>query len=567
MAFAKENSGLVRAVRAVPSPYLVMATDQQVRDMKRFAQGGVVSIDPTFNLGNFFVTPITYTNTLVVNKRYGNHGVFCGPVLIHYTKTKDAYKSFYQEVNKLVGHDQAITQYGTDGERALIDALEEVYPTAKALRCTKHFLDNAASSLKNEPGSCKFKHELKTLLEQPIELFEDGLNDLISKWPVASKFLSDNELTIKHSLHSANHNGKLFYTNSSESVNAKLKRFAGFKQHGLLEFLKLLQEFFISELGSAHDGYTGMSQTYARSDVSIPGVAQFDWNAMNENERRKTLLTFDTVDLNSLTHNQLQNVSVTDFNITPEACDIMCPVDILRMAFSKADEIITKDHIMKAPSMDKDVRNFSCLSSSEPTKLYSVSIKPIGMANCQCKQYSLYHICSHTIAATHINGTLYDMVRWHRKKFKVKVSNMVLCQSTDTSRSGLKNNQTLRRRKTKNSVKESPRPNPGVECTTDHTTVPRLVYRINHKTVSTCLVCSKSLLDSDICIGEYIMCRSYRDKSTKQLKVSFKKQWAYSHIGCYGQKNTVPRKIHACLPISVEHRVQLESNGIDILDQ
>ena len=170
-----------------------------------------------------------------------------------------------------------------------------------------------------------------------------------------------------------------------------------------------------------------MSQTYARSDVSIPGVAQFDWNAMNENERRKTLLTFDTVDLNSLTHNQLQNVSVTDFNITPEACDIMCPVDILRMAFSKADKIITKDHIMKAPSMDKDVRNFSCLSSSEPTKLYSVSIKPIGMANCQCKQYSLYHICSHTIAATHINGTLYDMVRWHRKKFKVKVSNMVLC--------------------------------------------------------------------------------------------------------------------------------------------
>ena len=137
-------------------------------------------------------------------------------------KRRTPTKVFFQEVNKLVGHEQAITQYGTDGERALIDALEEVYPTAKALRCTKHFLDNAASSLKNEPGSCKFKYELKTLLEQPIELFEDGLNDLISKWPVASKFLSDNELTIKHSLHSANHNGKLFYTNSSESVNAKL---------------------------------------------------------------------------------------------------------------------------------------------------------------------------------------------------------------------------------------------------------------------------------------------------------------------------------------------------------
>ena len=63
------------------------------------------------------------------------------------------------------------------------------------------------------------------------------------------------------------------------------------------------------------------------------------------------------------------------------------------------------------------------------------------------------------------------------------------------------------------------------------------------------------------------MCRSYRDKSTKQLKVSFKKQMGLFSFGCYGRKNTVPRKIHACLPISVEHRVQLESVGIDILDQ
>jgi hypothetical protein len=45
----------------------VLATDQQLCDLARFCLGNpssVLSIDPTFNLGPFYVTPITYQSTL-----------------------------------------------------------------------------------------------------------------------------------------------------------------------------------------------------------------------------------------------------------------------------------------------------------------------------------------------------------------------------------------------------------------------------------------------------------------------------------------------------------------------
>ena len=90
----KESYGteeeFVRAVEAAPEPMCVLATIQQLSDMERFCTGeesSVASIDPTFNLGPFSVTPITYHNLLVKTTRNGNHPILLGPVLVHQTKT------------------------------------------------------------------------------------------------------------------------------------------------------------------------------------------------------------------------------------------------------------------------------------------------------------------------------------------------------------------------------------------------------------------------------------------------------------------------------------------------
>ena len=92
MLMCKESSGsqaYVRSVEAAPEPMCVLATEQQLIDLERFCTQDpfcVVSIDPTFNLGPFYVTPITYQNPFVKTYR-GNHPIVLGPVLIHQTKT------------------------------------------------------------------------------------------------------------------------------------------------------------------------------------------------------------------------------------------------------------------------------------------------------------------------------------------------------------------------------------------------------------------------------------------------------------------------------------------------
>ena len=59
----------VRNVKAAPDPAVVLATDRQLDDMVRFGMSPedfcVVTVDPTFNLGDFDVTPMTYRHLLL----------------------------------------------------------------------------------------------------------------------------------------------------------------------------------------------------------------------------------------------------------------------------------------------------------------------------------------------------------------------------------------------------------------------------------------------------------------------------------------------------------------------
>lgn len=55
-------------IRSVAEPMCVLSTDQQLYDLERFctqSPSSVLSIDPTFNLGKFYVTPTTFRNLLV----------------------------------------------------------------------------------------------------------------------------------------------------------------------------------------------------------------------------------------------------------------------------------------------------------------------------------------------------------------------------------------------------------------------------------------------------------------------------------------------------------------------
>ena len=86
---------LVRDVKAAPDPQFVLFTHRQLSDMERFAtdqrEHYIVTVDTTYNLGEFYVTPIVYEHQMLEHTKTGKHPSFMGPVLIHQRKNFSAF--------------------------------------------------------------------------------------------------------------------------------------------------------------------------------------------------------------------------------------------------------------------------------------------------------------------------------------------------------------------------------------------------------------------------------------------------------------------------------------------
>ena len=94
MLMCKESQGgkpqdsFVRMVSGAPEPMTVLAYNWSLDDIEWVctkSQCTVLSIDPTFNLGDFDVTVTTYRHLLLTNSR-GKHPVMMGPIFIHKQK-------------------------------------------------------------------------------------------------------------------------------------------------------------------------------------------------------------------------------------------------------------------------------------------------------------------------------------------------------------------------------------------------------------------------------------------------------------------------------------------------
>ena len=140
------ETAFVRKVQVAPDTMCVLATESQLRELERNATNPasfkIVSVDPTFNLGNFDVTVMTYEHGLVINKRTGKHPIVMGPVLIHKRKQFSNYHYFMSSLVELRPSLSNIQFFGTDGETALQQGLSKPCPNSKLLRCFGHFKTN-----------------------------------------------------------------------------------------------------------------------------------------------------------------------------------------------------------------------------------------------------------------------------------------------------------------------------------------------------------------------------------------------------------------------------------------
>ena len=137
-----DNATFIRTGKLAPEPSCVFATNRQLHDIARFCcdpfQYSPLTIDPTFNLGPYNVTIVTYKHLILKNRRDGSNPCLLGPVMIHSRKTRESYSQLCTTMRTLEPSLKNLLAFGTDEEKALIDAFESNFDSAVHVLCTRH---------------------------------------------------------------------------------------------------------------------------------------------------------------------------------------------------------------------------------------------------------------------------------------------------------------------------------------------------------------------------------------------------------------------------------------------
>ena len=107
----------------------------------------ILTVDPTFCLGEFDVTPMSYRHLLLQSRRTGHSPVFVGPVMIHYRKTFATYLFFASSIVGLRPELGGVQAFETDGEESLAKASSHTFPCGLHLTCFIHMRRNIKREL------------------------------------------------------------------------------------------------------------------------------------------------------------------------------------------------------------------------------------------------------------------------------------------------------------------------------------------------------------------------------------------------------------------------------------
>ena len=166
------------------SPTVVLYTQQQLADMKRFCCAGdrsttrsVLGVYRTFNLGPCFVTVVVYKCRAVVRNDTRTHPTFVGPMFLHWDGHYSTYVDFFTELRTSL--DSAVSSMevrlsssvviGTDEEKGLAKAVRDVFRESTHLLCVKHLRDNVVDYMRNK---CGVQQSVRNRLV--AKMFDDG---------------------------------------------------------------------------------------------------------------------------------------------------------------------------------------------------------------------------------------------------------------------------------------------------------------------------------------------------------------------------------------------------------
>lgn len=318
----------IRDVKAYPEPAIVVASNQQLLDLERFCCDSsgysILTVDPTFSLGEFDVTPTTYRHLLSCSKRTNKPPVLLGPTMIHYRKNFSTYKFFASCMIAQNRNLACLRAFGTDGEKPLIDAFLHEFKFAVHLTCFNHVRRNIKDKLREVGVGDELQMEIlndifgrkigSTLVIGLVDSvnrysFDENLGTLITKWkrnevagddgPVSqfcSWFRVNKEDVIRDTMllpvreeAGLGSPPEPFYTNSSECINNVLKVKVNYKRTELTVFVDKLHQLVQDQQREVEKALVGCGKYYLQSQYSELEIEQSKWYSMNKEQRKRWL--------------------------------------------------------------------------------------------------------------------------------------------------------------------------------------------------------------------------------------------------------------------------------------
>ncbi len=317
----------IRELKAAPEPAVIVARDYQLQDMVRFCTQehnfSILTVDPTFCLGDFDVTPMSYRHLLLQSRRTGHPPVFVGPIMIHYRKTFATYLFFASSIIGLRPELEGVQAFGTDGEESLAKAFSHSFSFGLHLTCFIHMRRNIKRDLSDrgldtssqnqilddifgrQAGSvrqeglvdCSSVTEFRDNLYgcksvwDSIEGIAPGCNGGFYEWFMKYKCRLFEESMLK-AVRELAHLGSPpaeFSTNACESINAVIKTKVSYKKSDLPHFLDQMKELIDEQEREVERAVLRRGKYELRSEYQHLAVVESRWFRMTEQQRKQHL--------------------------------------------------------------------------------------------------------------------------------------------------------------------------------------------------------------------------------------------------------------------------------------
>ena len=443
----KDEEPFVRIVTSAPEPMCVMCTDYQLNDIQRFCTDPAcfvpLSVDPTFNLGDFSVTVTSFRNLLLKNQTTGKHPVMIGPMLVHRRKLFSSYHFFASSLVSLKPSLCDLKAFGTDGEECLYNAFGTQFSHACHVRCFLHFRDNCKAKLQ----------EMKVSNDGVVDIIQDVLGSFLKGRPGLVDARTSEELNsqllclkskwdgiapgfhdwfVKHKLQAIESSmmapirqtaglgnpPEPFYTNEIESINRVLKQKSGYKSSEWPVFCKLAKELVEDQKSELEKAVLSIGEYRFCEEFKHLEVPIGKWSSMTKAQRTKHLqriagLSTHDAKLRSASKSTLlQTPVITNSNkvfslcgqtFVADKCSLAS--DVLQCMFDKAEKLVKGTNSICPSPGSVNAKLVESKSGSRP-HFVTVNAQKRYLCDSDCAMWKCSKLCSHTIACAYIDGHL-----------------------------------------------------------------------------------------------------------------------------------------------------------------